>query len=190
MIFKDIVLEERFYMDSLNEVQKIYNDASDWLKFAEAKHAGLFAIWMALLTGIVSTDLILVFNIEIKIIIVIVILFGSSINLFSFVPFLNRSEWLKSNCYLKYSSIEENAVFYQSIFVRTYKNNIDDCIQEYKNILMRRGLTNLDNKLTIDYLRQIIEVSTVGTIKCYLFNLAIKYTVVAMLVAIVGLIIA
>lgn len=175
-------------MDSLNEVQKIYNDVSEWLKFAEAKHAGLFAIWMALLTGIVSTDLIL--NIEIQIIIVIVILFGSSINLISFVPFLDRSEWLKSNCYLKYSSIGENAVFYQSIFVRTYKNNIEDSIQEYKNILMRRGLTNLDNKLTIDYLRQIIEVSTVGTIKCYLFNLAIKYTVVAMLVAIVGLIIA
>ena len=129
-------------------------------------------------------------NIEIQVIIAIILLFGSSINLISFVPFLNRSEWLKSNCYLKYSSIGENAVFYHSIFVRTYKNNIEDSIQEYKNILMRRGLTNLDNKLTIDYLIQIIEVSTVGTIKYYLFNLAIKYTVAVMFIAIVVLIIA
>lgn len=34
-------------MIPLDEVQKIYNDVSEWLKFAEAKHAGLFAIWIA-----------------------------------------------------------------------------------------------------------------------------------------------
>lgn len=68
-------------MNPLDEVQKIYNDVSEWLKFAEAKHAGLFAIWMALLIGIVSTDLFLMLNMPLKVMIIIVILLGSSINL-------------------------------------------------------------------------------------------------------------
>lgn len=109
-------------MIPLDEVQKIYNDVSEWLKFAEAKHAGLFAIWIALLIGVVSTDLFSTLNMTLQVIIIIVILLGSSINLFSFVPFLNRFVWLKNHCFKKYSSIGENVVFYQSIFVKTYKD--------------------------------------------------------------------
>lgn len=172
-------------MIPLDEVQKIYNDVSEWLKFAEAKHAGLFAIWMALLIGIVSTDLFLTLNMPLRVMIIIVILLGSSINLFSFVPFLNRFEWLKSHCFKKYSSIGENVVFYQSIFVKTYKDNINESIEEYKNILARRGFGVIN-----DYIRQVIEVSTVGTIKVYLFSLAVKYTVAVMIITVVGLIIA
>lgn len=177
-------------MYPLDEVQKIYNDVSEWLKFAEAKHAGLFAIWMALLIGIVSTDLFLMLNMPLKVMIIIVILLGSSINLFSFVPSLNRFKWLKSHCFKKYSSIGENVVFYQSIFVKTYKDNMNDSIEEYKKILTRKGFGTIDGDLINDYIRQVIEVSTVGTIKVYLFSSAVKYTVVIMIITIVGLIVA
>lgn len=176
-------------MNSLGEVQKIYNDVAEWLKFAEAKHAGLFAIWLATLIGFVSADFFSDLNMAIQVVVFIVILLGSSINLLSFIPFLNRNKWLKSKCYEKYSSVGENCVFYQSIFVKTYKDNINDSIQEYKKILRRRGFT-VNDELTNDYIRQVIEVSTVGTIKVYLFSWAVKYTVAVMLMAIVGLVIA
>ncbi len=177
-------------MIPLDEVQKIYNYVSEWLKFAEAKHAGLFAIWIALLIGVVSTDLFSTLNMTLQVIIIIVILLGSSINLFSFVPFLNRFVWLKNHCFKKYSSIGENVVFYQSIFVKTYKDNIDESIEEYKKILARKGFGVINDNLINDYIRQIIEVSTVGTIKVYLFSLAVKYTVIVMIITAVGLIIA
>ena len=79
---------------------------------------------------------------------------------------------------------------YQSIFVKTYKDNIDESIEEYKKILARKGFGVINDNLINDYIRQIIEVSTVGTIKVYLFSLAVKYTVIVMIITAVGLIIA
>ena len=43
-------MEENVY-NSLEELKCIYTDASEWLKFLEAKHAGLFAVWTALLSA-------------------------------------------------------------------------------------------------------------------------------------------
>lgn len=67
---------------------------------------------------------------------------------------------------------------------------MNDSIEEYKKILTRKGFGTIDGDLINDYIRQVIEVSTVGTIKVYLFSLAVKYTVVIMIITIVGLIVA
>lgn len=48
----------------------------------------------------------------------------------------------------------------------------------------------INNELMKDYIRQIIEVATVGTIKIYLFNIATTYISLIIFLAIIGLIIA
>ena len=47
---------ERNETETMQEIQNIYTDVSEWLKFAEAKHAGLFAVWTAVLIAVMSID--------------------------------------------------------------------------------------------------------------------------------------
>lgn len=122
---------------------------------------------------------------------------GLLINLIALEPFLNERKCIKDKLqkctYEKYKMYDENAVFYITVFSKTYNTNTDyraESVRRYKNILLQRGFQNLDTQLTIDYMKQIIDVSTVGSIKVYLFNVATKYAVIVMVVVIVGMVIA
>lgn len=177
--------------DTLEEIQKIYTDVSEWLKFAEAKHAGMFAVWTAVLIAIMSRDgfweIITIGNV----LIVIAIIGGILISLVSFFPFLNHWSFIREKCYHKYQLYSGNSVFYQAIYVDTYSlNGVEDSIQKYMVILSGCGLTLTGNKLENDYLKQIVEISAVGTIKIYLFGLAATYMVLVLLVFLLIMIIA
>lgn len=179
-------------MFMLEEIQKIYNDVSEWLKFLEAKHAGLFAVWTAMFIAIITIDDFWNIDIFIRTAVIIIILIGITINLLSFVPFLNRVLFLKKKCYEKYKKNKNNMIFYQSIFVSTYseENKIQDSIEKYKQILSESFPQEPDGKIINDYIKQIIQVSEVAAIKAYLFNIATTYTFIIIIGGIVMLIIA
>ncbi len=175
----------------LGEVEKIYQDVSEWLKFAEAKHAGLFAVWVAVLGMTVKLDGLQGMGKTFQTAFIIAVCIGILIELLAFFPFLNRVSFIKRMCYKKYCRYSGNAVFYQSVFVDTYSNgNVSEAVDKYMYILQQRGLITDSSILVKDYVRQIIEVAETGTIKIYLFSIAAKYTVLVVLSAIVMLIIA
>ena len=60
----------------------------------------------------------------------------------------------------------------------------------YKQNFLPEFSAQYESDLLNDYIRQIIDVSTVGTIKTYLFGLSIKYTIVVIIIITAGLIIA
>lgn len=167
-------------------------DVSEWLKFVEAKHAGLFAVWTALMIAIISNnhlgDKITVG----KAIIFIVVIIGIAINALSFMPFLNRCKGIKRFCYNKYAKqlIDGNLIFYQEIFVATYSDNIQDSLKKYEKAFEDKELQLQDNKLAMDYLKQIIEVSTVGTIKVFLFNIAVRYIMTILFLSVCFIVVA
>lgn len=176
---------------ALQEIQNIYTDVSEWLKFAEAKHAGVFAVWTAALIAIISIDGFLNKITVVKGMILAVILIGILINLISFLPFLNRFTFIKKLCFHKYQSYTGNSVFYQSLFVDTYsEKGLQDSVEKYSKILKGKGLKLCNSELEKDYLKQIIEVSTVGTIKVYLFGIAVTYVFVVLLVCLMAIIVA
>jgi hypothetical protein len=178
---------------TLDEIQKIYTDVSEWLKFAEAKHAGLFAVWTAVFIAYITSDLFTSICTIQNVIIIVIIFIGIGINAFALSPFINRIKCLRKGCYNKYKTYSnDNVVFYQSIFIKTYSENNDvvESLNKYMKVLMDRGFPNLNDKLVQDYMRQVIEVSTVGTIKVYLFNIATKYVYLIMILLVVALIIA
>lgn len=179
-------------MKCLEEVQKIYGDASEWLKFIETKHAGLFAVWTAFFIAVITSDFFGNIEIFFKAIIIIPILIGILIDLASFVPFLNQSKMLRKRSYKYYSKNTGNMVFYVSIFIDTYseEKDIEYSVERYKTIIAEENYDDLNTKIVTDYVKQIIDVSTVATIKAYLFNLATKYTSLIIIIAIATLIIA
>jgi len=179
-------------MKCIEEVQKIYGDVSEWLKFIETKHAGLFAVWTALLIAIITFDSFEKSSIFVKTVIVIPILIGILIDLMSFTPFLNKNKCMRKKCYRYYSSSTENMVFYVSIFVDTYSEdgNIHHSVEKYKTILAVENYEDLNTKIVTDYVKQIIEISTIATIKAYLFSLATRYTFAIIIIVIAALIIA
>ena len=171
----------------LQELQTIYADVSEWLRFAEVKHAGLFAVWTAILIAVVNIDSFFN-NITIgKTLFIIVILVGIAIDLLAFFPFLNRCEIIKQWCYREYRKYSGNSLFYQSIFVDTYGA---DPVNKYSTILTGKGLVLKNSELEKDYLKQIVEVSTVGTIKVYLFRIAVLYLLFILILAMIAIIIA
>lgn len=176
---------------ALQEIQNIYTDVSEWLKFAEAKHAGLFAVWTAVLIAVISIDGFFDKITIIKGVILVAVLIGILIDLISFLPFLNRSTFIQKLCLHKYCGYTGNSVFYQTIFVDTYsEKGLQDSVEKYSKILKRRGLKLCNSELEKDYLKQIIEVSTVGTIKVYLFGMAVTYVLLVLIICLLAIIIA
>lgn len=173
------------------EIQNIYTDVSEWLKFAEAKHAGLFAVWTALLISVISIEGYWSRITITKVALLVIIIGGILINLLSFIPFLNRCKWIRRQCYRKYCHYSDNSIFYQSIFVSVYSEpSLQDSVAKYSSILKARGLILSNTEFEKDYLKQIIEVSTIGTIKVYLFNIAVKYVVAVLVICLAAIIIA
>ena len=170
---------------AISLAQTVYQDINEWLKFTEAKHAALLAAWIALWIGIISIDLQYPFTI-VRYTALICITLCASINFLSFFPFLNKMDILQKLCRQKYDGASNNVLFYISIFIQSADRNA------YKvNFMNSLGKTNISSFGLFDhYLNQIIDVSTVTTIKVYLFALSLKLAVVSFIIVLLSLLIA
>lgn len=162
---------------AISLAQTIYQDINEWLKFAEAKHAALLAAWIALWIGIISLDLQYPFTI-VQYTALICITLCASINFLSFFPFLNKSDIIKKLCRKEYNAAPDNVLFYISIFIQSANQNV------YKtNFMNSLGGTNISSSGLLDhYLNQIIDVSTIATIKVYLFAISLKLAAASLIV--------
>lgn len=177
---------------AISLAQTVYQDINEWLKFTEAKHAALLAAWIALWIGIISIDLQYPFTI-VRYTALICIMLCASINFLSFFPFLNKMDILQKLCRQKYDGASNNVLFYISIFIQFTDQNAQSANQNtYKiNFMNALGSTNSSSsKLLDDYLEQIVDVSTVVTIKVYLFALSLKLAVVSFIIVLLSLLIA
>lgn len=149
--------------------QTIYQDINEWLKFAEAKHAALIAAWIALWIGIISLEVENSYAMVQRVALFCITL-CAAINFLSFFPFLNKSDIIKKLCRKKYYRTSDNILFYISIFIQSADPNV------YKiNFMNSLGDINISSSGLLDhYLNQIIDVSTVATIKVYLFAISLK----------------
>lgn len=176
----------------IDEIHNIYQDVSEWLKFAEAKHAGLLAMWIALFSAAYSEKELFT-HASHYYITLLALLFGSFINLFSFSPFLNRQKIIRKLCYNAYKNNSGNQVFYQSVFIDTYCSDsysVNQSLNAYKHIFLQNFNSPYDCPLLDNYITQVIEVSTVCTIKLYLFQISIKYTIFIFILGAMEIIIA
>ena len=171
--------------DIKEDLEKIYSDVSEWLKFAEAKHAGALALWTALIVAAFSVDNFYLLSDPLQICIFAALFFGMLINVFAMMPFTNRIYWIRKLCYNKYKGYSGNLVFYQSVFVSvgSPEKSLDDKVSKYKEMLKEEYGCLPQGKLITDYIKQIIEVATVASIKTFLFSVSIWYLGVFIIVS-------
>lgn len=156
------------------DLEKIYGDISEWLKFAEAKHAGALVLWTALLVAAFSADKFYSLCDLKQVCLVAALLVGMLINLFAMIPFTNCIYWIKKLCFNKYKKYTGNLIFYQSVFVSvgSPEKSLDEKVSKYKEMLREEYGSLPQGKLITDYMKQIIEVATVTSIKTFLFSIS------------------
>lgn len=171
--------------DLKEDLEKIYSDVSEWLKFAEAKHTGALVLWTALLVAAFSTDEFYSLCDLQQVCLIAALFVGMLINVFAMIPFTNRIYWIKKMCFDKYKKYSGNLIFYQSIFVSvgSPEKSLDDKVNKYIEMLKEEYQDLPQGKLITDYIKQIIEVATVTTIKTFLFGISAWYLVIFIIVA-------
>ena len=170
----------------LQDLKDIYADVSEWLKFAEAKHTAALAFLSAVIVAVLSTENFYKLDIIYQRAIIILLLLGLLINIFSFLPFTNNIKLLKNDCYRVYSKEKGNLIFYKSIFVSVGSPDLklSDKVNNYKNFLKQEYGQKPQGKLITDYIIQIIQVATVASIKTFLFSIIVKYIVILIILAV------
>lgn len=158
------------YMNRLNELQEIYKDNSEWLKFAELKN-GLLLTIVGILTGffdgLISTPIVRVTFIVLNLIIMLICCV-------SFIPFLNSQKFIvkraRQHYAKKYTQGKlNNIVFYIEIFLLG-EQDYRKTVQEVLRIESSVEFSNIENI----YLSQIFHISTIASIKYYLFDVAVQ----------------
>lgn len=154
----------------LEELKDIYKENIEWLSFAELKNGALLTI-SGVLLGIINQYLEKDFIILYEYLCLLVIFICA----LSFVPYLNTNKFIVKNirkeCLKKgYKNCIEarNIIYYNCIFMST-KN---DYIQALKDIILNDNQYAI-NKLEENYIDQIYQISTIASIKYYLFKLAL-----------------
>lgn len=175
--------------DAIQELKDIYSDVSEWLKFAEAKHAGFFAAGIAVVAIILDKCQGISVKSCLAIIIPILLMIPS---LISQIPFLNQHPFLvrKTAQYYKKKNIAENImqnnVFYLGIFIRS-QADLNMFKSEYLQQIRAEDQSDI---LLNSYLDQIIAVSKVASIKYYLFEVAVKNLCIVLVITLVCFVIA
>lgn len=178
-------------MDFHTEVKYIYDDNYRWLIFAEAKHIAMVTVIISLITFLNDKDGLVYFD-DVIITCSVMVLWGISllISLSSFLPWLNRSRFLLRRCKTQNKEVAINAFFYSSIFNMAMENSDLGFPNKYYDYLFENYCIG-DKKLikaNKDIINQIVDISKITTIKCYLFDLSLKITLFAVLL-ILGIII-
>lgn len=178
-------------MDFNAEIKYIYDDNYRWLIFVEAKHMAMVTLLVSLIALFNDKDSIMYFDNAI-IRSFIMLFWGISllISLSSFLPWLNRSRFLLNRCKWHNREIDLNAFFYRSIFNMATEESDIGFLNKYYDYLFDKYC--VDDKTLIntnmDIINQIIDISKIATIKCYLFQLSLKITLLAVML-ILGLMI-
>lgn len=161
---------------------EIYDRASEWLKFAESKNAGLVALNAALVAGLLSTASAFEFMGSIKpywmVINISLLLISATISMVSMVPQL---AFLR----LKVSESEQTkSVFFFEHIQKWYAEPVD-----YLNaIALAEGTDPKEwTALEIDFADQIIQISRIGTRKYSHFKFAAWITIFVMGTPILGI---
>lgn len=178
-------------MDFHAEVKYIYDDNYRWLLFVEAKHIAMVTLLISLIALFNDKDgLVYFYNDIIRGL--IMVLWGISllISLCSFLPWLNRSRFLLKRCKKQNRKVTVNALFYSSIFIMAMENSDIGFSNKYYDYLFENYCAGDKTliKVNEDIINQIIDISKVTTIKCYLFELSLKIILLTVLL-ILGMII-
>ncbi len=178
------------------DLEKIYADVSEWVKFAEAKHAAALALWTALIVAVISLD---GFAESMKswvfCAVLIILVIGMLINVVSFVPFLNMSKVMRRVCYWwidNHKPLNNNLIFYQNIFLMVGGPtlSLQQRCDNYKNKLKSFNLSIPQDVRIDSYIEQIVSVSEVAAIKMFLFDIVARYIFVLLLLGVVCIVIA
>lgn len=171
--------------NAIQEMKDIYSDISEWLKFAEAKHAGFFAAGIAIIAIILDKCQGINTQSCLAVIISVLLMLPS---LISQIPFLNTHPFFIRKTIKHYGkkNILKNNVFYLSIFLWS-QADLNTFKVEYLN---QMGATDHSTVLLNSYLNQIIEVSKVASIKYYLFEVAVKNLCIVLVITLVCFVIA
>lgn len=161
--------------NTLAELKTIYTDISNWLKFAEAKHAAFIAVIIGILSLVKDIHETTICGIGI-----FVTLCMGLPSIIAQMPFLNRKDFIRKSVtkYYRNKRINSNILFYLSIYLESQKGR-----QQFKTeYLARMGVSNSENIFIDSYLEQIIDISEIATIKYYLFEVAMKMLVVVSII--------
>lgn len=172
--------------DQLNILKDIYNDNIQWLNFAELKNGALVTV-----TGVICG---IIIQLEIPLYVKVILVCICAIILFvgglSFTPFLNTKKMIvgyAKKAYQKkgYKNVidDVNIVFYVNIFL----SEEDDYTYALQSTLTA---CNGFCKLEKTYIRQIIQIAKIASIKYFIFESALKLYLVFFIAIIILAIIA
>lgn len=182
-------------LDVKEDLKEIYADVSEWLKFAEAKHATTLAIWTALIVALFSIDFKINTDARNVAVVFVLFIFGMLLNILSFVPFLNQKNIIGiffNHAITKRIEATENLIFYQNIFLISGPIELgnDKRNERYKEkILEKYGIIKPD-PIIDSYIDQIVSVATLATMKVYLFDIVAKYILTLIIIFVICIIVA
>lgn len=158
-------------------IKDIFQNVNDWLKFAEAKHAGLIVLNSGIVFGLLAVFKDYKSHIHWSLILITLILIGLSImlTLISLFPVINNN--VKSNK----SQINPNLYFFGSL---SLLNETD-----LKNELSQRDPTYTFDKFDEDLINQIIVNSKIASRKYRLFKYGIITTTIGLSIPIINILI-
>ncbi len=166
-------------------LKEIYDDNTNWLNFAELKNGALLAISGIFLQIIIDSIDMLYLRWSLVILCAITILLTG----WSFIPFLNSNKpitWLAKKFYGRKNNnslVAENIFFYVNVFLSTE----DEYTQAVKNIT---NITNELNEIEKNYIKQIISISTIASIKYFIFSIAMCLFLISVVVFIIFFLLA
>ena len=168
-------------------LKSIYDENIQWLTFAELKNGALLTIMVAIIGIISQIDMSLWVKSFFMVYSIVIIL----ICIFSFIPFLNQKELVKkcAKCWYKKtykgSFASNNIVFYAEIFTDG-KENYKRAVKKILNLNASYSFSAIEK----NYIEQIIQISTISSIKYYIFKMASIFFCIMSLCTIIAVIIA
>lgn len=159
-----------------DEIKSIFQNVNEWLKFAEAKHAGLLVLNSGVIFGILAIYKDYQSCLPKIIILLTLIFFGLSM-LLSIVSLFPRTH----NVLSKQKKIKNPNLYFAG---HLCKLDVDD----FKAELHKIKPTHVFDRFEDDLLNQIIVNATITTRKYHLFKLATVSTIVGFIIPLTTLI--
>lgn len=171
-----------------DKLKDIYQENIQWLNFAELKNGVLLAIMGVVLEVVGSQN---IFNEIMKLGLIIFCAIIMIVCAMSFVPFINSNKYIvkitkKYYQWKGYKDAKEqqNIIFYVNIF-------LSQC-NGYKEAVCNSLSVNIDDLENIDnnYIDQVIAISTISSVKYFLFSIGINLFMFLLLIFCLLIIIA
>ncbi len=160
-----------------DDIKSIFQNVNEWLKFAEAKHAGMIVLNSGIIFGILSIYKDYKTIVSWELIIVIIIVFGISIilSLISLFPITKNKTTNKT------TETTPNLYFFGSL------SKLNE--NEFKSELQKSYPNYQFNRIDEDIINQIIVNSNIATKKYKLFKIAVWFTTIGLVLPMLYLII-